>query len=73
MFVTMVSCRVVDLLNKTDPISVSLDDVKADHILRLTNNMLLLISSQTPIMKKLIQSCQFTRYFYSTHNHIWHP
>lgn len=62
-------CRVVDLLNRTDPISVSLDEVKADHILSLTNNMLLLISSQTPIMKKLIESCQFTHHIYSIHIH----
>ncbi|KAE8280410.1 Zinc-binding protein A33 [Larimichthys crocea] len=48
--------RVVDLLNRTDPISVSLDEVKADQILNLTNNMLLLIRSQTPIIKNLIKS-----------------
>ncbi|XP_078017047.1 putative E3 ubiquitin-protein ligase TRIML1, partial [Epinephelus lanceolatus] len=48
--------RVIDLLNRTDPSSVSLDEVKADQILSLTNNMLLLISSQTPLMKKLTKS-----------------
>ncbi|KAM6922784.1 putative E3 ubiquitin-protein ligase TRIML1, partial [Lycodopsis pacificus] len=48
--------RVMDLLNRTDPSSVSLDDVKADQILGLTNNMLLLISSQTPIIKKFTKS-----------------
>ncbi|KAM9364939.1 putative E3 ubiquitin-protein ligase TRIML1 [Pholidichthys leucotaenia] len=48
--------RVVDVLNRTDPASVSLDEAKADQILSLTNNMLLLISSQTPIIKKLIKS-----------------
>ncbi|XP_054456742.1 probable E3 ubiquitin-protein ligase TRIML1 [Anoplopoma fimbria] len=48
--------RVMDLLNRTDPSSVSLDEVKADQILSLTNNMLLLISSQTPIIKKLTNS-----------------
>lgn len=54
------SSRVIDLLNRTDPSSVSLDEVKADQILSLTINMLLLISSQTPLMKKLTKSCQFT-------------
>ncbi|XP_029305021.1 probable E3 ubiquitin-protein ligase TRIML1 [Cottoperca gobio] len=48
--------RVMDLLNRTDPSSVSLDEVKADQILSLTNNMLLLISSQTPIIRKLTKS-----------------
>ncbi|XP_068424534.1 E3 ubiquitin-protein ligase TRIM58-like isoform X3 [Clinocottus analis] len=48
--------RVVTLLDRTDPSSVSLDEVKADHILSLTNSMLLLISSQTPIIKKLTKS-----------------
>lgn len=57
------SCRVVDLLNRTDPISVSLDEVKGAQILNLTNNMLLLLSSQTPIIKKLIKSCQFTCFY----------
>lgn len=57
----------MDMLNRTDPSSVSLDEVKADQILSLTNSMLLLISSQTPIIKKLFKSCQFTHYIYS-HN-----
>ncbi|XP_070697710.1 probable E3 ubiquitin-protein ligase TRIML1 [Pempheris klunzingeri] len=48
--------RVVNMLNGTDPSSVSLDEVKADQILSLTNNMLLLICSQTPIIKNLIKS-----------------
>ncbi|KAM3863015.1 putative E3 ubiquitin-protein ligase TRIML1 [Diretmus argenteus] len=48
--------RAMELLNRTDPGSVSLDEVKADQILSLTNNMLLLIRSQTPITKKLIKS-----------------
>ncbi|XP_026165569.1 probable E3 ubiquitin-protein ligase TRIML1 [Mastacembelus armatus] len=48
--------RVMDLLNKSDPSTVSLDEAKAEQILSLTNNMLLLICSQTPIIKKLIQS-----------------
>ena len=60
MFLWSASCRVVDVLNRTDPVSVSLDEVKADQILSLTNNMLLLICSQTPIIKKLYKSCQFT-------------
>lgn len=58
-FLLSASSRVVDLLNRTDPVSVSLDEVKADQILSLTNNMLLLICSQTPIIKKLTKSCQF--------------
>lgn len=57
------STRVIDLLNQTDPSSVSLDEAKAEQIISLTNNMLLLICSQTPMIKKLIKSCQFT-YFY---------
>ncbi|KAM3605805.1 uncharacterized protein V6R79_005046 [Siganus canaliculatus] len=48
--------RVVDLLNRTDPVSVRLDEVKADQILNLINNMLLFICSQTPIVKTLIRS-----------------
>lgn len=48
----------MDLLNRTDPSSVNLDEAKAEQILSLTNNMLLLICSQTPIIKKLIKSCQ---------------
>ncbi|XP_071778703.2 putative E3 ubiquitin-protein ligase TRIML1 [Centroberyx gerrardi] len=53
---TMVTGAVMDLLNRTDPSSVNLDEAKADQILSLTNNMLLLIRSQTPITKKLIKS-----------------
>ncbi|XP_070834164.1 probable E3 ubiquitin-protein ligase TRIML1 [Chaetodon trifascialis] len=56
MVIKLDVARVVDLLNRTDPISVSLDEVKADQILSLTNNMLLLICSQTPIIKNLIKS-----------------
>ncbi|XP_058507477.1 probable E3 ubiquitin-protein ligase TRIML1 isoform X2 [Solea solea] len=48
--------RVMDVLSRTDPSSVSLDEAKAEQILSLTNNMLLLICSQTPIMKTLIKS-----------------
>ncbi|XP_069000223.1 probable E3 ubiquitin-protein ligase TRIML1 [Embiotoca jacksoni] len=48
--------RVMDLLNSTDPSRVSLDEAKAEQILSLTNKMLLLICSQTPIIKKLINS-----------------
>ncbi|XP_028279851.1 probable E3 ubiquitin-protein ligase TRIML1 [Parambassis ranga] len=48
--------RVIDLLNRSDPSSVSLDEAKAEQILSLTNNMLLLMCSQTPIIKNLIKS-----------------
>ncbi|XP_053188624.1 probable E3 ubiquitin-protein ligase TRIML1 [Scomber japonicus] len=48
--------KVIDLLNKTDPSSVNLDEAKAEQIISLTNNMLLLICSQTPLFKKLIKS-----------------
>ncbi|XP_026210053.1 probable E3 ubiquitin-protein ligase TRIML1 [Anabas testudineus] len=48
--------KVLDLLNTTDPRSVRLDEAKTEQILSLTNNMLLFICSQTPIMKKLIKS-----------------
>lgn len=54
--------RVVDLLSGTDPISVSLDQVKAEQILSLTDNVLQLVCSQTPVIKRLIKSCQSTRY-----------
>ncbi|KAM8858912.1 putative E3 ubiquitin-protein ligase TRIML1 isoform 4-T4 [Spinachia spinachia] len=47
---------VMDTLNNMDPSSVSLDEVKFNQILSLTENTLLLISSQTPIIKKLTQS-----------------
>lgn len=71
MFLTMVcSCRVLDLLNTTDPRSVRLDEAKTEQILSLTNNMLLFICSQTPIMKKLIKSCQLTRYSFCSYNYI---
>lgn len=50
----------MELLNRTDPSSVNLDEAKAEQILSLTNNMLLLICSQTPLFKKLIRSCKFT-------------
>lgn len=53
-------CRVTDVLSRTDPSSVRLDEAKADQILSLTNNMLQLIRSQTPVTKKLLDSCQFT-------------
>ncbi|XP_039995687.1 probable E3 ubiquitin-protein ligase TRIML1 [Xiphias gladius] len=48
--------RVMDLLKRTDPSSVSLDDAKAEQILSLANNMLLLICSQTPLIQTLIKS-----------------
>ena len=50
----------MELLNTTEPSSVKLDEAKAEQILSLTNNMLLLIRSQTPITKTLLRSCQFT-------------
>lgn len=67
-FLTMVcSYRVLDLLNRTDPSSVRLDEAKTEQILSLTNNMLQLICSQTPIIKKLIRSCQLTQYFFTVY------
>lgn len=51
--------RVVGLLNTTDPTSVSLDETKGDQILSITNDMLLLLSSQTPTIQKLLHSCQY--------------
>ncbi|KAJ3610701.1 hypothetical protein NHX12_022793 [Muraenolepis orangiensis] len=48
--------RISQLLNSTDPSSVSLDEAKADQILSLTDSMSLLIRSQTPITKHLIKS-----------------
>ncbi|KAM4729990.1 putative E3 ubiquitin-protein ligase TRIML1 [Anableps anableps] len=48
--------RVLDVLNQSDPSSVNLDEAKANQILSLTNNMLLLVCSQTPLMKKLLKS-----------------
>ncbi|KAM4599179.1 putative E3 ubiquitin-protein ligase TRIML1 isoform 1-T1 [Fundulus diaphanus] len=48
--------RVLDVLNQSDPSSVSLDEAKANHILGLTNSLLLLVCSQTPLMKKLLKS-----------------
>lgn len=60
MFLLSTTSRVMDLLNRSDPRNVSLDEAKAEQILSLTDNMLLLISSQTPIIKKLVKSCQFT-------------
>ncbi|KAK5611484.1 hypothetical protein CRENBAI_016055 [Crenichthys baileyi] len=48
--------RVLDVLNQSDPSSVSLDEAKANQILSLTNSMLHLVCSQTPLMKKLLKS-----------------
>lgn len=62
------SSRVIDLLNQSDPRSVSLDEAKAEQILNLANNMLLLICSQTPIIRTLNKSCQFT-HVYTIYNH----
>ncbi|KAM6956200.1 zinc-binding protein A33-like [Aplochiton taeniatus] len=47
---------VMDLLARSDPGKVTLDESKAEQMLSLTNNMLLLIRSQTPITKRLIKS-----------------
>lgn len=55
----------MDLLNQSDPSSVSLDEAKADQILSLTTGLLLLISSQTPLIKKLLQSCKSSLYFHN--------
>ncbi|KAL7889307.1 hypothetical protein AOLI_G00015650 [Acnodon oligacanthus] len=49
--------RVEDLLKGTDPGLVRLDEVKAEQILDRTNNLLLFIRSQTPIVKRLLKSC----------------
>ncbi|XP_024153079.2 E3 ubiquitin-protein ligase TRIM21 [Oryzias melastigma] len=48
--------RVMDVLDQSDPSSVSLDEAKAEQILSLTNNMLLLVCSQTPLIRKLLKS-----------------
>lgn len=48
--------RVAEVLNRTDPSSVNLDEAKADQMIHLTDNLLLLISSQTPIIRTLIRS-----------------
>ncbi|XP_078129856.1 putative E3 ubiquitin-protein ligase TRIML1 [Sander vitreus] len=54
--VIQLKVQVMDLLNSTDPSSVRLDEAKAEQILSLANNMLLLISSQTPIIKSFTKS-----------------
>lgn len=59
MAVCSSSCRMEVLRNSADPIGVNMDEVKAEHILGLTNDMLRLISSQTPVTGRLIKSCQF--------------
>ncbi|XP_019737540.1 probable E3 ubiquitin-protein ligase TRIML1 isoform X2 [Hippocampus comes] len=48
--------RVAAALSRFECCSVSLDATKAEQILSLTNNMLLLISSLTPTMKNLMKS-----------------
>ncbi|XP_061646285.1 probable E3 ubiquitin-protein ligase TRIML1, partial [Phyllopteryx taeniolatus] len=53
---TRVRDRVPDVLNSSERCSVSLDEAKAEQIVSLTNNMLLLISSLTPTMKTLVKS-----------------
>lgn len=59
LFSKPVLCRVVDVLEQSDPSSVSLDEAKAEQILSLASNMLLLVCSQTPLIRKLLKSCQF--------------
>lgn len=54
------SSRMEVLQNSADPIGVNLDEVKAEHIISLTNDLLRLLSSQTPVIGRLIKSCQFT-------------
>ncbi|XP_054655576.1 probable E3 ubiquitin-protein ligase TRIML1 [Dunckerocampus dactyliophorus] len=48
--------RAANELNNSDPRSVRLDESTAEQIFRLSNNLLLLISSHTPVMKTLVQS-----------------
>ncbi|XP_072533464.1 E3 ubiquitin-protein ligase TRIM21 isoform X2 [Salminus brasiliensis] len=55
--VTELQDRVEDLLRVTDPGLVRLDEVKAEQMLDLTNNLLLFIRSQTPVAKRLLKSC----------------
>lgn len=54
----------MDVLDQSDPSSVSLDEAKAEQILSLTNNMLLLVCSQTPLIRKLLKSCQFAAFLH---------
>ncbi|PWA25986.1 hypothetical protein CCH79_00001429, partial [Gambusia affinis] len=63
--------RVLDVLNQSDPSCVSLDEAKASQILSLTNSMLLLVCSQTPLMKKLLKSCQFPHHLSSLHRYLF--
>lgn len=63
-FILVFTCREKVVQDKADPISIYLDEVKAEQILSLTNNVLLLISLQTPVIRKLMKSCQFYNYFY---------
>ncbi|XP_023818790.1 E3 ubiquitin-protein ligase TRIM21-like isoform X1 [Oryzias latipes] len=56
LFSKPVLCRVVDVLEQSDTSSVSLDEAKAEQILSLASNMLLLVCSQTPLIRKLLKS-----------------
>ncbi|XP_046885422.1 E3 ubiquitin-protein ligase TRIM39-like [Hypomesus transpacificus] len=47
--------RVKEVLRGCDPGSIRLDEARAEQILSLTNNLLLLLRSQTPISKRLIR------------------
>ncbi|KAM9804238.1 zinc-binding protein A33-like [Neosynchiropus ocellatus] len=51
---TQLTDRVMNVLNSSDPSAVTLDEVKSEQILDLTSDMLSLICSRTPLMKKLV-------------------
>ncbi|XP_055083466.1 probable E3 ubiquitin-protein ligase TRIML1 [Periophthalmus magnuspinnatus] len=55
--------RVLETLTLTDPSHVTLDQAKSEQIQNLTHNLLQLIQSQTPLIKKLLHS-------YSTEVHL---
>ncbi|KAM8851505.1 E3 ubiquitin-protein ligase TRIM21-like [Synchiropus picturatus] len=46
--------RVMNVLNNSDPNTVALDEAKSDLILELTSDMLSLLCSKTPLMKKFV-------------------
>ena len=51
--------RVLETLTHTDPGRVNLDEAKSEQIQSLSHNLLQLIQSQTPLIKKLLHSCEF--------------
>ena len=51
-----------EVLRGCDPGSIRLDEARAEQILSLTNNLLLLLRSQTPISKRLIRGCESPRH-----------